>query len=188
MCSGHAATSIGLLTYLLLEIFVYHPNLLCGLSCQKKDQLNTYTYAWGYGWKVPTQGNGQSTSVNEAASVNNSVAIDIIDGEMEEGTNCRETDAEPLLPSSTQTCRKKWQYHWIALGYILLLFPVPFSRVYLHDHLRQQVLAGSAIGIVASMIWYLGFVRTCGMRIIERRKSEWGQWFGFKFGWEEGFF
>ena len=121
MCSGHAATSIGLLTYLLLEVFVYHPNLACGLSCQKKDQLNTYTFAWGYGWKPPPQGNGQSTSVNEGVS--NSVAIDIKGGGEEEGDgNGGEADesSEPLLPPSSKTCQEKWLYHWIALGYILL--------------------------------------------------------------------
>ena len=37
MPSGHAATSIGLMTYILLEMFVCHPNMLCGLTCQKRD-------------------------------------------------------------------------------------------------------------------------------------------------------
>ena len=84
--------------------------------------------------------------------------------------------------------REKWVYHLYALGYILLLVPVPLSRVYLHDHLREQVLIGAAIGAVASMLWYLGFVRNCGMRVIQWRESEWGKWWGLKFGWEEGFF
>lgn len=171
MPSGHAATSIGLLTYLLLELLVYHPNLLCGLTCQKEGEKDAYSYKLGYGW----QKHADDEQVDGTSGAPD-VAVD--DG-----------GAEPLLNKNQESrSSSTWLYHLYALGYILLLFPVPFSRVYLHDHLRSQVLAGSFIGIGASMVWYLAFIRNCGMRVIQWRKSEWGQWWGLKFGWKEGFF
>lgn len=187
MPSGHAATSIGLLTYVLLELFVLHPNLLCGLTCQKGEQRNAYSYQVGYGWQTQAVGEGVP---------GDSVAIDV-DGERDVNGSVEESkeSSYPLLDengdraqSSTLRASSTWLYHLCALGWFVLLFPVPFSRVYLHDHLRTQVLAGSFIGIVASTIWYLGFMRNCGMRVINWRTSEWGKWWGMKFGWEEGFF
>lgn len=217
MPSGHAATSIGLLAYLLLEIFVFHPNLLCGITCQKKEDRDAYTFRSGYGWQKQDSEDSEIPFTTSGAPNNpaeDSVAIDISgngtsssEGDTEK--NSRYVDetnpsSEPLLdgnettdaqsssqstPSSTlMIFREKWVYHLYALGYILLLVPVPLSRVYLHDHLREQVLIGAAIGAVASMVWYLGFVRNCGMRVIQWRESEWGKWWGLKFGWEEGFF
>lgn len=219
MPSGHAASSIGLLTYLLLELFVYHPNLLCGLTCQKEGDQNAYYFQLGYGWKkvLPaTNGNDDHPYVAaDATSATNgdSIAIDINDGENAnegnpessryvEDTN-NNASAESLLDKQQESNNLlssasgspsplspagKWTHHLYGLGYILLLLPVPFSRVYLHDHLRSQVGYGALIGIVAAMIWYLGIIRNCGKGIISWRLSEWGKWWGLKCGWKEGFF
>lgn len=189
MPSGHSATSIGLLTYLLLELFVYHPNLLCELTCQRGVQRNAYSFKFGYGW--------QKIAVDSdvAGIADDSVAIGIENSGDNVGQSNVSANA-PLLDinkasstqSTTPASSPTWIYHLYAVGYILLLFPVPFSRVYLHDHLTSQILAGGAVGIVAASVWYLGFIRNCGMRVIEWRESEWGKWWGLKFGWEEGLF
>jgi len=188
MPSGHAATSIGLLTYLLLELFVYHPNLLCGLTCQKREQRNVYSFQWGYGWQKQQDGDDE---LHPTASADNAV-IDIKDDGVQEGdanwtkptTDIEEinTSPEPLLPTASSQMlpvEVKWRYHVYALGYFILLLPVPFSRVYLHDHFRNQVLAGSFIGIVVSTVWYMGIVRTCSRRVMGWERSEWGKWCGF---------
>ena len=66
--SGHAAVSIGLLTYILLELFILHPDLMCGLTCQKRQELqplangeNVYVFEWGYGWQKQPDLNEEGT-------------------------------------------------------------------------------------------------------------------------------
>jgi len=200
-CSGHAATSIGLLTYLLLELFVHHPNLLCGLSCQKRGHRSAYSSEWGYGWQKQTDDDEQRGSMRDATGVaGDSTVIEINDTGNSKNVEETNVSPDPLLdrnresspPSSTLTAyttwmraltipfQGKWLHHWYALGYLVLLFPVPFSRVYLHDHSPDQVMAGSFVGIVASTVWYLGFVRNCGMWVIEWKRSKWGKWWGLK--------
>ena len=193
MPSGHAATSIGLMTYILLEMFVCHPNMLCGLTCQKRDI--SYSYVWGYGWlkQTTTDVDGEvvgSTNEEETdAAPSNSVTIDIKDDDNvdESSINKEQTDEnavincdieeaspspQPLLSESESnlplhntwlytTATKQWKYHLYAIYYMILLLPVPFSRVYLHDHLWTQVLAGSCVGIITSSIWYLCCIRLC---------------------------
>ena len=182
MPSGHAATSIGLLAYLLLELFVYHPNVLCGLTCQKKEQQNQYSFKLGYGWQRQTANNEDQLDVSHAPVENtyDSLLVNMSDG-VEAGESekygGKTVESRPMTSSpSSIPC------HWLALCYFILLFPVPFSRVYLHDHLRNQVLVGSCVGMVISSMWYLGFVRNCGMRVIEWRTSEWGTWWGLTLG------
>lgn len=215
MSSGHAATSIGLMTYVLLEMFVCHPNMLCGLTCQKRDI--SYFYVCGYGWLKQTTDNvvdEEAASANEEASdtdPSNSVAIDIKDDDsadeistnnMEQtnenaAVNCDIEEAspspQPLLSESESslplhntwiwiyTATKEWKYHLYAIYYMILLLPVPFSRVYLHDHLWTQVLAGSCVGIVTASIWYLCCIRLCiGTKIIHWRNSTWAKWWGLR--------
>lgn len=171
--SGHAATSIGLLTYLLLEKFVYHPNLLFGMTCiTKSDQRNSYSFVWGYGWQKPSGGDMEhSHDVRD-----DSIAIDI-NVDITESDSLVASKSPSVIERVTRPFRVEWIYHWYALGYCLLLLPVPFSRVYLHDHSSNQVLVGSVVGLVTSIIWYIGLVRRCGMQIIGwREQSEWGQW------------
>ena len=72
-----------------------------------------------------------------------------------------------------------------ALLYAFLFLPVPFSRVYLHDHTRDQVLAGSAAGAAISAAWYAVAVRGCGCTRYSKRwgaRSRCGRWWGLRFG------
>ncbi|KAL3823014.1 hypothetical protein ACHAXA_005202 [Cyclostephanos tholiformis] len=208
MPSGHAATSMGLLTYILLELFVYHPNVLCGLTCQSRRRRRTrdeeagtttttassssridYSFVWGYGWYVPSSGRGDA---NDPAGGGNG------DGDNDDGADdiarsdsvfvhIRDVDANIAEGvdggGGTIQGRGKWVHHIYALCYALLLLPVPFSRVYLHDHTRDQVLAGSALGVSISIIWYICFVRTFGGKLLTRwGKSDCGRWWGLKLG------
>lgn len=77
MPSGHAATSIGTLVYMLLEIWIDHPD-----------------------W--------------------------------------------PLMKKKVL----------LSVPALFFLLPVPFSRVYLNDHYRAQVGAGSAVGICLASLWF----------------------------------
>ena len=209
MPSGHAATSIGLMTYILLEMFVCHPNMLCGLTCQKRDI--SYSYVWGYGWLNQTTDIDREVvdSANEEipdADPSNSVAINIKDNADEiSKNNMEQTDEnvfsdieeaspspQPLLSESESslplhntwiyTATKEWKYHLYAIYYMILLLPVPFSRVYLHDHLTTQVLAGSCVGLITASIWYLCCIRLCiGTKIMHwRRNSDWAKWWGLR--------
>jgi len=208
MSSGHAATSIGLMTYILLEMFTCHPNMLCGLTCQKRDI--SYYYVWGYGWlKQTTDIDEQVDSAKEEspdADPSNSVRIDIKDNADESSINIEQTDEneainsgdieeaspspQPLLSEPINlplhntwinTATKQLKYHLYAIYYMILLLPVPFSRVYLHDHLWTQVLAGSCIGIITASVWYLCCVRLCiGTKMHWRRNSDWAKWWGLR--------
>jgi len=190
MPSGHAATSVGLLTYLLLELLVYHPNGVCGFTRQKEEQRSPYSFELGYGWREQAADDEQRCGTRSALDGAADAALLVGAGD-DSGNN----DSVPPGPRSERresshagSSAPSAPSRWLALWYFVLLFPVPFSRVYLHDHLRNQVLAGSCVGIVISLMWYLGFVRKYGTRIIEWRTSEWGMWWGVKLGSKEGFF
>ena len=178
MPSGHAATSIGLLTYLLLELFVYHPNLFGGLSCCREG--GRYSYVLGYGWV-----RGEQDTPNDASGD--------IEQEVDSnrGKRLPENDVNSFLLDSAakQQDNKRmfgdWTYHARAAGHLALLLPVPFSRVFLHDHLRSQVLLGSLIGFGLATLWYLLIVRRFGLAVLEWRKSETGKWFRLRLGWDE---
>jgi hypothetical protein len=221
-CSGHAATSIGLLTYLLLELFVYHPNLVCGLTCQRRRMRGRgggrgtgggtadYTFEWGYGWHAPPRsasgGGGGDGDADPAAAGSgggasapppDSVAVRIYgDDGMVSGTGGDDDDDGVDNNNATTTRRpssflvgggggsSRWEHHMYALLYAFLFLPVPFSRVYLHDHTRDQVLAGSAVGAAISAAWYAVVVRWCGCTGYLKRwgRSRCGRWWGLRFG------
>jgi hypothetical protein len=171
--SGHAETSIGLLTYILLEAFIYHPNVLCGLTCRKKSDSNLYNFELGYGWIRTSTGSMEEPLQSE---------------ENDEETGERD-NTEQTAPIEHQTrTRSKWFCHYSALFYIILLLPVPFSRVYLHDHFRNQVFIGAVIGIGVSLVSYLGLMRGLGLygKMSKFALSEWGRWWGVKYGWDFG--
>ena len=221
--SGHAATSIGLLTYLLLEVFVYHPNIICGLSCQKRNQgingdnvlanndvernfendgggndgihndvnaiANGYFFQWGYGWRKQQQRQNQSAeatpgySNGEITDAEHLVRIDIHENgdDVVDGLGGENANVGNRNTTTTSATNTKYLHHWYALLYFALLFPVPFSRVYLHDHYANQVLIGSAVGIVSSVVWYLGVMRGCvGIGLSRRMEGcisvEWREW------------
>ena len=102
--SGHSATSIGLLAYLLLELLVYHPNLIYGLACQRNGQLNAYTYKSGYGWQIRQR---DGTTVPGIAG--DSVAIDVNDVGFSERDASRygaelTASSRPLLDKNGVSC------------------------------------------------------------------------------------
>ena len=176
--SGHAETSIGLLTYILLEMFVMHPNILFGLTCQKTDDAINYTFELGYGWIH----SNNDESIEEPLQPND---VETGGNTNEESQVEQQTDvsAKSTAPSS------KWFCHNCALLYTIILLPVPFSRVYLHDHYRDQVLIGGCIGVLVSAVCYMGLMR--GLRLHSKMSSfangEWGQWCGVKSDWNLGF-
>ena len=186
MHSGHAETSIGLLTYILLEMFVMHPNILCGLTCQNHNANSTsYTFELGYGWIIKhnssesdmEQPMQQSTQQRQDEETGEATALD------------NETSETALLPNKEASSTSKWFCHVCALLYTIILLPVPFSRVYLHDHYSDQVLIGGFIGILVSTLCYLGLMR--GLRLHDKlnrfASGEWGQWWDVKSGWDWGF-
>ncbi|KAL7476220.1 hypothetical protein ACHAW6_002097 [Cyclotella cf. meneghiniana] len=184
MPSGHAETSIGLLTYILLEMFVYHPNILCGLTCQKEQQALEYSFELGYGW---IRSNNVGGSVGNEQLLEEAVGIDVHEND-DRGTSERNNSSSPTVENHSQSSSSKWFCHWCALVYTILFLPVPFSRVYLHDHYRNQVLIGSCIGVGVSALCYLGLMRGLGLRgkLIKFSSGEWGIWWGIEAGWGLG--
>lgn len=173
MPSGHAATSIGLLTYLLLELFVYNPHLFGGLSCCREEG-GRILYVLGYGWvrrEHDTPHDALGDIEQEIHSKRDKFLLNSAANKLQDKKRLR------LLGG--------WIYHVRAAGHVALLLPVPFSRVFLHDHLRSQVLAGSLIGFSLSSVWYLFIVRRYGMAVLESRNSRTGKWFGLRLGWNE---
>lgn len=189
MPSGHASTSIGMLTYLLLELFVFHPNLMYGLTCQKKgrgDGDDVYYFTWGYGWQKRVNNNnhlidieqdgdgGEFSSVVTNSNANGEEKI----ADVEAGHS---TDSN-VFSSAQHFQQGRWKYHLYAFLYCLLLFPVPLSRVYLYDHFKNQVLLGSIEGILIASIWYFGVIRIFGVRFMRWwSRSSCATWFGIKF-------
>lgn len=155
---------------------MYHPNLLFGMSCiPRNDQRDAFSFAWGYGWHDQSNDNEEHLDVTRNASDHEvrgeSRAIDIV-VDTAESDSLVELKPPSVVERVSQPFRAQWIYHWYALGYCLLLLPVPFSRVYLHDHSRNQVLVGSFVGMVTSMIWYIGIVRNCGLKMIRRNSTQ----------------
>lgn len=197
MPSGHSATSIGLLTYVLLEVFVFHPNIICGITCQKKrqgDGDDAYYFSRGYGWLKKDNSNSndveeQDDNVGEYSVVSNDMEADkeeIADVEAGNTTSIPSDESNAnAFTNALKPMQGKWGLHLYAFLYCLLLFPVPFSRVYLYDHFMKQVLLGSIEGILIASIWYLGVMRVCGVRCIKWwSKISCANWFGLEFGLE----
>jgi len=176
MPSGHAATSIGLLTFMLLELLVYHPNLFVkrhATVTESRDleeikgefQVGTQSnFVWGYGWQKQPN------------------AIDSDD-----------LEATILSPEPTgyHYLKSKWIYHYHALLWTTILLPVPLSRVQLHDHSPMQILAGSTVGIILGTIWYFCIIRGWIFRSGDANSkyimeclvnSRFGKWFGLNLG------
>jgi len=194
MPSGHAATSIGLLTYLLLELFVLHPNLICGLTCQKKggDGDDVYYFASGYGWQKRENNSNNAIDIEQdgdeageySAVTNNNASGEEKIVDVEAGNPSNDSNAN-VFTSVQSSLQGRWKHHLYAFLYILLLFPVPFSRVYLYDHFKNQVLLGSVEGILIASIWYLVVMRLFGVRFMKWwSRSSCGKWFGLTFGEE----
>jgi hypothetical protein len=168
-------------------MFVMHPNILFGLSCQKRDDRNTYSFHLGYGW---IKGN-TTTSIEEPLQPSQQ------DEETGDGGGLLDNETQNNIESTTPntstasdaSSKTKWFCHICALIYTILFLPVPFSRVYLHDHYRDQVLIGAVIGIAVSTLCYLGLMRGLGLygKMSKFANGEWGKWWGVKSGWDWGF-
>eukprot|EP00403_Amphidinium_massartii_P025326 CAMPEP_0178401916 /NCGR_PEP_ID=MMETSP0689_2-20121128/16560_1 /TAXON_ID=160604 /ORGANISM="Amphidinium massartii, Strain CS-259" /LENGTH=232 /DNA_ID=CAMNT_0020022775 /DNA_START=43 /DNA_END=741 /DNA_ORIENTATION=- len=68
---------------------------------------------------------------------------------------------------------------WLAIALVVvLLVPVPWSRVQLGDHSVAQVLVGSAVGILEALLWFL-IVRLVLMRFMPAldKITEWSRFF-----------
>ena len=117
----------------MLELFVYHPNLLCGLTCRRKGTpADAYSYEWGYGWHRAVRSEADARPAGENAPLDSVVVQINEDDGIVEGDN--DNNANTWGRALSRPFHVKWIHHWYALGYFLLLFPVPFSRIYLHDH------------------------------------------------------
>lgn len=187
------------MTYVLLEMFVYHPNILCGLTCQKSNSSgDNYNFELGYGWiksnntesnnamSEPLQSSQDEETGEVAGVANNNYGPP---NDNNDTTNTSSKNNASPTSSSTLLSKSKWYCHICALLYTIIFLPVPFSRVYLNDHYTDQVLVGAAIGIVVSTICYFGVMRGCGLYDRMRRfaSSEWGEWWGVRSSWDYGF-
>lgn len=189
--SGHSESSIGLMTYVLLEMFIYHPDILCVLTCQKSDSGVNYNFKLGYGWiKSNTESDsGMDEPLNSSQDEETGEATGAINNysptNEDDATNNSKNDTN----ASTLSSKSKWFCHICALLYIIIFLPVPFSRVYLHDHYTDQVLVGAGIGILVSTICYFGIMRGCGLydRMSRFGNNEWGEWWGVCSNWDYGF-
>jgi hypothetical protein len=162
-------------------MFVMHPNILCGLTCQKDD--SNYTFQLGYGWIKTNSGSG-----NEEPSQTNNM-----DEETGEATAAavpnNESSSATLIQDKQDSTTSKWFCHIVALVYTIIFLPVPFSRVYLHDHYSDQVLIGGCIGVIVSTLCYLGLMRGLGLhqKMSRFAGGEWGRWWGICSSWDWGF-
>lgn len=170
--SGHAATSVGLLTFILLELLMYHPNL----RGKKQARVNSdtdaqesvapaysdYTFTWGYGWQerlVVTGGNNDLESSILESWDDQPRASPASISAIAEGTF---SDAQSNIIHTNprgKYLQLKWLHHYYAVFWTAVLLPVPFSRPYLSDHTPLQVLVGSIVGGVLGCIWYFCFIR-----------------------------
>ena len=153
---------------------------MCGIACRKSREDRAFVR--GYGWRAvpPSSGDGNDDgAISDAPS--GLVVVRIHDDyAIEEGgvEDIPESSSSMVPPNRMG----RWAQHIHALCYVLLLLPVPFSRVYLHDHTRDQVLAGSGLGIIISTVWYTCFVRNCGYELMNGwGRTNCGMWWGLKF-------
>ena len=63
---------------------------------------------------------------------------------------------------------------------LLLLAPVPYSRVHLYDHTPAQVAAGATEGFCVATLWFLCVYRFVRPRLEEWAASEWGARLGLR--------
>ena len=149
---------------MLLELFLYHPNLFGKRHEGESPSGAEYNFAWGYGWQKRLN----TTESNDLEAI-----ILPRDDLMEEWDPERFTS---LLPSSNSISesnylpsdatlsddahsQSNWLHHYHALLWTILLLPVPLSRIHLHDHSRMQILVGSLVGIILGTIWYFCIIR-----------------------------
>jgi len=174
--SGHAATSIGLLTFILLELLMYHPNVKGIKQARVNSNATTttranvapsytdHTFTWGYGWQQRKSDNDLGESMLESGvdhqphrASPHSLADTDSTFATEEGTV--QTNIVKSNPPRGKYLQLKWMHHYYAAMWTIVLLPVPLSRPYLHDHTIQQVCVGSIVGGILGCIWYFCFIR-----------------------------
>ena len=149
---------------MLLELFYHHPNLLGKkfdrspfregseeeLVQGESATIMRYSFLWGFGWKNKLNAPQVNISSREAlqspsgsASLLDLTSHDVI------------VDIEPL------GCHTMWRWlhHCYGIFWIVVLLPVPMSRVILHDHSLLQIFVGSILGIILGMIWFFCIIR-----------------------------
>lgn len=96
-------------------------------------------------------------------------------------------------PQQAQLTSSMWILHYYAILWIILLLPIPLSRVYLHDHTIMQVLVGSFTGVILGSIYFYCIIRgglcQCTKRSSSRIccmesvvTSNFGTWIGLNYG------
>ncbi|KAL3762623.1 hypothetical protein ACHAW5_001216 [Stephanodiscus triporus] len=212
MPSGHACTSIGLLTFILLELFVDHPDLFgrrhttMTVNCDVQEIDLTRTYEWGYGWQeLEHQPENNSSEPEPVESSHSEIVDDVDDRQMALLSSSDRISvatiptASPLMishfHSRRQCLESNWIIHYCSILWTILLLPIPPSRVYLHDHSVMQVLVGCFVGvilgatchffIIRGRLWRSGTVnsRTIMEFVVYCR---FGKLIGLNFGVDEG--
>jgi len=204
MPSGHAATSMGLLAFMLLELLLYHPNLYgrknvtmiegsgdeMGGELQQNTLEDPFIFEWGYGWHHWWALSDTTSSLNEAI-----LSDDIVEDARRESSlltsfdSTLEVTSTPFTQPPANSIRSKWLHHRYALLWTIILLPVPLSRVYLHDHTLLQILVGSVVGTILGIVWFLCIIRgrafgsNAGRRMLAYLVNcSFGKWAGLNLG------
>jgi hypothetical protein len=197
--SGHACTSIGLLTFILLELFVDHPNLFgrrhttMTLNCDDEEVYLHRTFAWGYGWQKESH-QSESNSPEPVESPYLEIAEND-DRQMSPVPSSNLMSTTRIPNASSLVHKSNWILHYYSILWIVLLLPIPLSRVYLHDHTAMQVLVGSFVGVILGTVCRFCIVRgrLCRSGNVNSRtmmelvvNCRFGKWIGLNFGVDEG--
>lgn len=204
MPSGHAANSIGLLTCMLLELFMYHPDMFLKRSSMTttSDAYKVDTepellsvFAWGYGWQAQSSTGGSNVLESTIISFREDHVEDAC---MERSLLPEATVSDPTLfkiihiqEQEGWQLKSKGMHHYRAFLWTILLLPVPISRVCLYDHTPMQVLTGSFVGALLGSVWHVCIIRRAlfrpgtfnGREAMEYFvKSRFGKWIGLNLG------
>lgn len=156
-------------------------------------------FVWGYGWQkqatndleasiLPTDDDDDDHDASEAVddeasnvempntllqSSNNHSSVPGT------GTNnsILSSSYNAIIPSQQRNYRfasTKWMNHYYALFWIILLLPVPLSRIHLHDHSPMQILLGSLVGFLLGCTWYFCMIRGRIIILLRRWSSRRG--------------
>lgn len=81
---------------------------------------------------------------------------------------------EVWIEQPNVTLARKALFTFVSLFF---LAPVPYSRVYLHDHFGDQVGIGSAVGFSVAVLWFLFMYKIARTRIDSWIDNGCGRWF-----------
>ena len=171
--SGHAATSIGLLTYMLLEFLFHLPDLSGKTNACVRENSNVegvnsespsgmgmqYSFVLGYGWRNSCKATENNNL--EANMLSRDDVREMFHSVSESSAPTETTLLDQWLCSTicVNPVTPQCHHYFHALLWIIFLLPVPLSRVYLHDHSVLQILTGSMVGITLGTSWYFCIIR-----------------------------